>query len=413
MAATRTLPCSSATVSGSHEDRRAGLAGLGDALVDVGDLEGDVDDAVAVPGVVGDEVAVGRDGAAHDELDRAGLEHVGLVVAVAVLGAGVGDELHPPRRGVVVGGLGRVADHEADRVPPGHRERVGVGVVLHEADELAQLLEREVGLHLVHGQGATGRGDVSRHGANPAQLRQRVQQYVETSDKLHSRGALMDEIDGRLIELFATEPRLGVLEASRRLGIARGTVQARLDKLVAAGVITGWGPDLSPEAIGYPGDGVPDPRDPPGLGRPRRPRRRRRPPRRHPRGARGLHDHRRRRHVGPRRRPLQRRPPAGDRPGAHRARHRPLDDRHRAGHADPLPRACRWRGPRSAESPRPHDHGSVEVAWATSRPASSRQLRPARAPYAVRAGCTVPSQVSSPESTVTGRRNFTVRSTEV
>ena len=62
----------------------------------------------------------------------------------------------------------------------------------------------------------------------------------------------MDEIDGRMIELFATEPRLGVLEASRRLGIARGTVQARLDKLAAAGVITGWGPELSPEAIGYP-----------------------------------------------------------------------------------------------------------------------------------------------------------------
>ncbi|SEB47799.1 DNA-binding transcriptional regulator, Lrp family [Nocardioides exalbidus] len=62
----------------------------------------------------------------------------------------------------------------------------------------------------------------------------------------------MDEIDGKVIELFASEPRLGVLEASRRLGIARGTVQARLDKLAASGVITGWGPDLSPEAIGYP-----------------------------------------------------------------------------------------------------------------------------------------------------------------
>ena len=62
----------------------------------------------------------------------------------------------------------------------------------------------------------------------------------------------MDEIDGKVIDLFANEPRLGVLEASRRLGIARGTVQARLDKLSAAGVITGWGPDLSPEAIGYP-----------------------------------------------------------------------------------------------------------------------------------------------------------------
>ena len=62
----------------------------------------------------------------------------------------------------------------------------------------------------------------------------------------------MDEIDSRLIDIFATEPRLGVLEASRRLGIARGTVQARLDRLAAAGVITGWGPEVSPAAIGYP-----------------------------------------------------------------------------------------------------------------------------------------------------------------
>jgi DNA-binding Lrp family transcriptional regulator len=62
----------------------------------------------------------------------------------------------------------------------------------------------------------------------------------------------MDDLDRRLIELFTTEPRIGVLEASRRLGIARGTAQARLDKLVARGVVTGWGPDLSPEALGYP-----------------------------------------------------------------------------------------------------------------------------------------------------------------
>ncbi len=62
----------------------------------------------------------------------------------------------------------------------------------------------------------------------------------------------MDDLDGRLIELFATDPRVGVLEASRRLGVARGTVQARLDKLAASGVVTGWGPDLSPEALGFP-----------------------------------------------------------------------------------------------------------------------------------------------------------------
>lgn len=62
----------------------------------------------------------------------------------------------------------------------------------------------------------------------------------------------MDDLDRRLIELFAAEPRIGVLEASRRLEVARGTVQARLDKLTDAGVITGWGPELSTEALGYP-----------------------------------------------------------------------------------------------------------------------------------------------------------------
>ncbi len=62
----------------------------------------------------------------------------------------------------------------------------------------------------------------------------------------------MDELDATLIRLFADEPRVGVLEASRRLGVARGTVQARLNRLVENGVIAGWGPELDPEALGYP-----------------------------------------------------------------------------------------------------------------------------------------------------------------
>lgn len=62
----------------------------------------------------------------------------------------------------------------------------------------------------------------------------------------------MDDLDSRLIDLFAAEPRIGVLEASRRLGVARGTVQARLDRLSSSGVVIGWGPELSPEALGFP-----------------------------------------------------------------------------------------------------------------------------------------------------------------
>ena len=62
----------------------------------------------------------------------------------------------------------------------------------------------------------------------------------------------MDDLDVTLIRLFADEPRVGVLEASRRLGVARGTVTARLNRLTEQGVIAGWGPDLDPEALGYP-----------------------------------------------------------------------------------------------------------------------------------------------------------------
>ena len=53
-------------------------------------------------------------------------------------------------------------------------------------------------------------------------------------------------------QVFAAEPRVGVLECSRRLGVARGTVQARLDRMARDGVIRGWGPELDPAAMGYP-----------------------------------------------------------------------------------------------------------------------------------------------------------------
>ncbi|GAA0815126.1 Lrp/AsnC family transcriptional regulator [Spirilliplanes yamanashiensis] len=61
----------------------------------------------------------------------------------------------------------------------------------------------------------------------------------------------LDHLDARLLALLADEPRIGVLELSRRLGVARGTAQARLDRLAARGVVRGFGPDVSPAAIGY------------------------------------------------------------------------------------------------------------------------------------------------------------------
>jgi len=65
------------------------------------------------------------------------------------------------------------------------------------------------------------------------------------------RGVPIDDLDARLIALLAAEPRIGVLECARRLSVARGTVQARLDKLTDRGVIRGYGPEVSPAALGF------------------------------------------------------------------------------------------------------------------------------------------------------------------
>jgi len=61
----------------------------------------------------------------------------------------------------------------------------------------------------------------------------------------------IDELDARLITALAETPRAGVMELARQLGVARGTIQARLDKLQARGVITGFDPDLHLETLGY------------------------------------------------------------------------------------------------------------------------------------------------------------------
>ncbi len=61
----------------------------------------------------------------------------------------------------------------------------------------------------------------------------------------------MDTLDARLLLLLSDEPRLGVLECSRRLGVARGTVQARMDRLEERGVLRGFPPDVDLAAIGY------------------------------------------------------------------------------------------------------------------------------------------------------------------
>lgn len=61
----------------------------------------------------------------------------------------------------------------------------------------------------------------------------------------------IDELDARLLRELDAAPRVGVLELSRRLGVARATVQARLDRLVRRGVIASFAPTLNPVALGF------------------------------------------------------------------------------------------------------------------------------------------------------------------
>jgi DNA-binding Lrp family transcriptional regulator len=62
----------------------------------------------------------------------------------------------------------------------------------------------------------------------------------------------IDRLDARIIAILRAFPRVGLLEVARQVGVARGTVQARLAKLEARGVITGHGPEVDPAAMGYP-----------------------------------------------------------------------------------------------------------------------------------------------------------------
>ena len=60
----------------------------------------------------------------------------------------------------------------------------------------------------------------------------------------------LDRVDAGILRELLSEPRIGLVEIARRLGVARGTVQARMAKLEARGAVTA--PGVEPARIGYP-----------------------------------------------------------------------------------------------------------------------------------------------------------------
>ncbi len=63
---------------------------------------------------------------------------------------------------------------------------------------------------------------------------------------------LADERNLALLRLLQAEPRLGVAELARRIGMSAPAVRERLLRLEEAGVIRGWRLELEPAALGYP-----------------------------------------------------------------------------------------------------------------------------------------------------------------
>ena len=61
----------------------------------------------------------------------------------------------------------------------------------------------------------------------------------------------IDDLDRRLILELVDDPRIGVMELARRLGVARGTAQARLSRLLDSGAVK-LSVDLDFPALGYP-----------------------------------------------------------------------------------------------------------------------------------------------------------------
>jgi DNA-binding Lrp family transcriptional regulator len=62
----------------------------------------------------------------------------------------------------------------------------------------------------------------------------------------------LDSLDLAILRSLLQRPRVGVREHARTLGLARATVQSRLDRMEANGTLVSYEPEVSLAAIGYP-----------------------------------------------------------------------------------------------------------------------------------------------------------------
>ncbi|PZA21071.1 Lrp/AsnC family transcriptional regulator [Modestobacter versicolor] len=63
---------------------------------------------------------------------------------------------------------------------------------------------------------------------------------------------MLDDVNARLLELLAEDPRRTAAELARRVGMSAPAVRERVTRLEEAGVIRGYRLDVDPAALGLP-----------------------------------------------------------------------------------------------------------------------------------------------------------------
>lgn len=63
---------------------------------------------------------------------------------------------------------------------------------------------------------------------------------------------VLDDLDVALLSSLHEHPRIGDMELSRVVKVARATVQSRLRRLRDLGVIVSWGPEVDVASAGFP-----------------------------------------------------------------------------------------------------------------------------------------------------------------
>jgi DNA-binding Lrp family transcriptional regulator len=78
----------------------------------------------------------------------------------------------------------------------------------------------------------------------------KVQTGSEVSDMVNTNRVALDRLDVELLGMLTRDARIGVVELASRLGVARNTVQARLRRMEAEGLLHGYRLDVDLERAG-------------------------------------------------------------------------------------------------------------------------------------------------------------------